>query len=447
MSVVHKKDELEAFFHDAAKGREQWRIGTEYEKVGIDRDTGRAIPYFGPRGVEAILHGLVEDYSWEPVEEEGHIIALKSSKHAITLEPGGQIELSGEPCEDIHCSNVEFTQHIRELLEVADRFNVAFLGLGMQPFSSVQEIQWVPKRRYAIMGPYMAQVGTLGHRMMKQTATVQANIDFSDEKDAMAKFRTGMGLAPVLAGLFANSPISDGEINDFKTFRGHIWTRTDKDRCGLLEFAFSSEATFERYVDYALDVPMYLIVRDGQYVNMTGTPFRHFLRYGYRGEPATMEDWRLHLTTLFPEVRLKHYMEFRSVDSQPPELMPAMPAMIKGIFYDADCLDGAWDLVKGWSFDERMAVYHDAHRHGLAARVRRYTLIDLAKELIDIAWEGLKRQRNLNKGGEDETKFLKPLRDLVEEGQCPADLILSKWQGEFQHDVRRLIDYSCYKLP
>jgi len=447
MSVVNKKDELEAFFHDAGKGREQWRVGTEYEKVGIDRDTGKAIPYFGPRGVEGILRGLVDDYCWELSEENGHIMALKRGEHAITLEPGGQIELSGEPCEDIHCSNVEFTQHIRELLDVADRFNVAFLGLGMQPFSSVGEIQWLPKRRYAIMGPYMEKVGTLGHRMMKQTATVQANIDFGDEKDAMEKFRTGMGLAPVMGGLFANSPISDGEVNGFKTFRGHIWTRTDKDRCGLLEFAFSSELTFERYVEYALDVPMYFIVRSGEYLDMTGTPFRYFLEHGHRGHEAAMDDWRLHLSTLFPEVRLKHYMEFRCVDSQPPELMPAMPAMVKGIFYDADCLAAAWDLVKGWSFDERMAAYHDAHRHGLAARMRRYALVDVAKELIDIAWAGLKRQRNLNKSGEDETKFLRPLRDLVEQGQCPADVILSKWQGEFQQDVRRLIDYSCYKLP
>lgn len=445
MSVVGKS-ELEAFFHDSAKGREQWRVGTEYEKVGIDRDTGRAIPYSGPRGVEAILRGLVSDYGWEPHEQDGHIIMLKRKEHAITLEPGGQIELSGEPCEDIHCSNVEFTQHIRELLDVADRFNVAFLGLGMQPFSAVEEIEWLPKRRYAIMAPYMAQVGSLGHRMMKQTATVQANIDFGDERDAMAKFRTGMGLAPIMSGLFANSPISDGDINGYKTFRGHIWTRTDNARCGLLRFAFA-EPNFEQYVDYALDVSMYFIERNGRYLNMTGVPFRHFLEHGHAGHAATIEDWRLHLTTLFPEVRLKNYMEFRSVDSQPPELMPALPAMVKGVFYDADCLAAAWDLVKGWPFDERMTLYHDAHRHGLAARFRRYALADLAKELIDIAWEGLKRQRNLNKSGEDETIFLKPLRALAEQGQCPADLILSKWQGEFQHDVRRLIEYSCYKLP
>jgi len=447
MSVISKKEELEGFFHAAAKGREHWLVGTEYEKVGIDRDTGKAIPYFGPRGVEAILQGLVSDYGWEPYEEDGHIISLKRGEHAITLEPGGQIELSGQPCEDIHCSNVEFTQHIRELLDVAERFNVAFLGLGMQPFSSVEEIQWLPKRRYGIMAPYMTKVGTLGHRMMKQTATVQANIDFGDEKDAMEKFRTGMGLAPIFGALFANSPISDGKLNGFKSYRGHIWTRTDNDRCGLLEFAFSSELTFGRYVEYALDVPLYFIIRDGAYLDMTGTPFRHFLDHGYQGHLATVDDWRLHLTTLFPEVRLKDYMELRSADSQPPELMQALPAMVKGVFYDSDCLGAAWDLVKGWSFDERMTAYHDSHREGLAARFRRYSLLDLAKELMDIAAEGLKRHRGLNKRGEDETIFLKPLRDLVDEGQCPADVVLSKWRGEFHQDVRRLIDYCSYKLP
>lgn len=447
MSVIERRDELEAFFHDAGKPREQWRVGTEYEKVGIERDTAKALSYSGPRGVRVILEGLVSDYGWEPQEEDGFVIGLKRGNHAITLEPGGQIELSGEPCDDIHCSNAEFSQHIRELIDVAGKFDVVFLGLGMQPFSRVDEIEWLPKRRYRIMGPYMAKVGSLGQRMMKQTATVQANIDYGDETDAMAKLRTAMGLAPIIGATFANSPISDGEPNGFKSYRGHIWTRTDADRCGLLEFCFSPDAGFHHYVEYALDVPMYLIARDGNYLDMTGIPFRHFLEHGHQGHRATMADWQLHLTTLFPEVRLKHYMEFRSADSQAPELMPALPALIKGICYDADCLQAGWDLVKGWSFDERMTAYHDSHRLGLAARFRRYSLGDLAKEMVDIAWEGLARQRGLNKRGEDETIHLKPLRDLVQQGLCPADVILSKWQGEFRQDLRRLIEDSSYKLP
>jgi glutamate--cysteine ligase len=447
MSDILKKEELEGYFHDSAKPRDQWRVGTEYEKVGIDRKSGKAIPYFGRGGVEAILKGLVERYDWQPKEEDGHIISLTGEKTEITLEPGGQIELSGEPCDSIHCAGAEFHQHIRELLEVAGDLDVAFLGLGIQPVSVLDEIEWVPKRRYRIMAPYMARVGTLGHRMMKQTATVQANIDYSDEKDAMAKFRTGMGIAPLITAVFANSPISEGSLNGYKSYRGHVWTRTDRDRCGLLRFAFSPDVTFGHYVEYALDVPMYFIVRDGSYLDFSGVPFRQFLLHGHQGHRATLEDWDLHLTTLFPEIRIKRYMEIRSADSQPPELMPALPALIKGIFYDADCLEAVWDLVKGWSWDEKMEIYHGSHKYALAARVRRHSLLDLARELLEVALEGLRRQHVLNNNGEDETIYLKPLQEIVSQGKCPADLLEEQWEGEFGRDLRKLIDYSSYKLP
>ncbi len=445
--MIRKPAELEEFFHTSGKPRPEWRVGTEYEKVGIDRRSGKAITYSGARGVEVILRGLVEEYGWEPQEEEGHPIALVREKAQITLEPGGQIELSGEPCEDIHCSQAEFTRHIRELLEVAEELDVVFLGLGMQPLSTLGEIEWVPKKRYRIMAPYMEKVGTMGHRMMKQTATVQANIDYSDERDAMAKFRTAMGITPLMVAMFANSPICEGKVNGYKSFREHIWTDTDKNRSGLLSFAFFPEVSFAHYVEYALDVPMYFIVRNGQYIDFTGVPFRHFLTHGHQGHTAMMEDWELHLTTLFPEVRIKRYMEVRCVDSQTPELMLALPALVKGVLYDSDCLAAAWDLVKGWSWDERMEVYHDSHRHALEARFRRHSLLDLAKELLQIAWEGLKRQRVLNKNGEDETIYLRPLRDLLSRGKCPADLLLEKWDAGLKQDLQKLIDYSAYRLP
>ena len=447
MSVIERKDELEQYFHDAGKSRDRWRIGTEYEKIGIDRNTGKAIPYSGSRGVESILKRLVDRFGWEPEEQDGHIIALSRDNAQITLEPGGQIELSGEPCDSIHCTYAEFTQHIRELLEVADPLGVVFLGLGMQPVSRLEEIEWVPKKRYRIMGPYMPKVGSLGQRMMKQTATVQANIDYQDEKDAMAKFRTGMGLAPVFIAMFANSPISDGALNGFRSFREHIWTDTDKNRSGLLKFAFLPEVSFAHYVEYALDVPMYFIIRNKSYVDMTGTTFRQYLAQGSHGERATLEDWHDHLTTLFPETRIKRYIEVRSADSQPPDLMPALSAMVKGAFYEADCLQAAWDLVKDWSWDERMQLYLDSHRDALAARIRRYSLLDLAKELLQIGMEGLRRQKMFNALGEDETIYLEPLNKLLSLGKCPADLLLEKWEGELQHDIRKLIDYSAYKLP
>ena len=447
MSVIEKNYELEAYFHSAGKPRAEWRVGTEYEKVGIDRSTGKAIPYFGPRGVDRILRELIDRYGWQPEEQDGNIIALARDKAQITLEPGGQIELSGEPCDSIHCTYSEFTQHIRELLEVAEPLDIVFLGLGMQPVSRLDEIEWVPKQRYRIMGPYMPKVGTLGQRMMKQTATVQTNIDFLDEKDAMVKFRTGMGLAPLLIAMFANSPICDGRLNGYRSFREHIWTDTDRSRSGLLKFAFSEDVSFAHYVEYALDVPMYFIVRHHDYVDMTGMTFRQYLANGYNGERATIEDWSDHLTTLFPETRIKRYIEIRSVDSQPPDLMPALSALTKGVFYDADCLAAAWDLVKGWSFDERMETYLDSHQNALAARFRRHTLWDLAKELFQIGWEGLRRQNSLNKNGDDETIYLKPLKPLLFAGKCPADILLEKWQGELHQDIKKLIAYSAYKLP
>ena len=447
MLVIEKIEQLEAYFHDAGKPRDRWRVGTEYEKVGIDRRTAKAIPYFGKRGVEFILRELIERFGWEPEEQDGHIIALSRGNAQITLEPGGQIELSGEPCDSIHCTYAEFTQHIRELLEVAEPLDIVFLGLGMQPVSRLDEIEWVPKKRYRIMAPYMLKVGALGQRMMKQTATVQANIDFTDEKDAMAKFRTGMGLTPLIIGMFANSPISEGQLNGYRSFREHIWTGTDKARSGLLRFAFAPDVSFRHYVEYALDVPMYFIIRNHNYIDVTGVTFRQFLKNGHKGERATLEDWNDHLTTLFPETRIKRYIEVRSADSQPPDLMPALSAIIKGAFYDADCLQAAWDLVKGWSWDERMQVYLDSHRDALGARVRRYALLDLAKELFQIAWEGLTRQKVLNDKGEDETIYLNTLKTLLFQGKCPADILVEKWEGELQQDIKKLIGYTAYKLP
>jgi glutamate--cysteine ligase len=332
-------------------------------------------------------------------------------------------------------------------LEVAEPVDIVFLGLGMQPVSRLDEIEWVPKKRYRIMGPYMLKVGTLGQRMMKQTATVQANIDYLDEKDAMAKFRTGMGLTPIFIAMFANSPICEGQLTGYRSFREHIWTDTDRSRSGLLKFAFSPDVSFRHYVEYALDVPMYFIIRHHDYIDMTSMTFRQFLERGDRGHRATIEDWHDHLTTLFPETRIKRYIEVRSADSQPPELMPALSALIKGVFYDTDCLQAAWDLVKNWTWDERMEVYLDSHRDALSTRIRRYALLDLAKELFQIAWEGLRRQKVLNGQGEDETIYLNPLKTLLFQGKCPADVLIEKWEGELQQDIKKLIAYTAYKLP
>ena len=417
-----------------------------FRSIAVNVSDGTAIPYFGERGVEAILKRLVDRFGWEPNLEGDHIIALARGTGSITLEPGGQIELSGEQCKSIHCTHREFSEHVREIVTVTEGMGIAFLGLGMQPFSRVEEIGVVPKKRYAIMAPYMLRVGSMGQRMMKQTATVQANVDYSDERDAMAKFRVTMGITPIVSAMFANSPVSDGGPNGYMTMRGHIWTDTDRQRCGLLPFAFNPDAGFEDYVDYALSVPLYFVIRDGQKIDLTGIPFQKFLADGYRGERATIEDWALHLSTLFPEVRFKTYMEIRSADSQPPELMLALPALIKGVLYDEDCLLGAWDLVKSWKWEEREQLYHDAHRHALRAKIRRIRLIELAEELVSIAWEGLARQKNLDESGRDETVYLEGLREQLESGKSSADLILDEWKGIFRSDLGMLIENRAYRV-
>src|SRR2546428_5971547 len=271
---IESVDQLVEQLQRAGKPRERWMIGTEYEKVAVERASGKAAPFSGPRGIEAVLRGLAERYGWEPKEEDGRVVALAREGASITLEPGAQLELSGEQCPTIHCTQAELATHVREVVSVGSELGVAFLGLGMQPVSTLDEVEWVPKQRYRIMGPYMTRVGSLGQRMMKQTATVQANIDYADERDAMMKLRVGMGIAPLLNAMFANSSLSDGGLNGYMSFRGHIWTQTDSARCGLLRLAFREGATFADYVEWALDVPLYFILRDGtDLTTVPGMPF------------------------------------------------------------------------------------------------------------------------------------------------------------------------------
>jgi glutamate--cysteine ligase len=443
---IRSVEQLVEQLHAAGRPRDRWMIGTEYEKVVVDRATGRAAPFSGPRGIETLLRELATRYGWEPREENGRTVALSRAGASITLEPGGQLELSGVQCPNIHCTDEELRTHVREVVSVGADLGLASLGLGIQPISTLDEIEWVPKRRYAIMGPYMTRVGTMGQRMMKQTATVQANIDYSDERDAMQKLRVGMGVAPLVNAMFANSSVSEGRLNRYMSYRGHIWTDTDNARCGLLPFVFRDGAGFGDYVDWALDVPLYFILRNGQYVTeVTGVPFRRFLRDGGAGTRATMDDWNLHLTTLFPEVRLKGYIELRSADSQPPERMLALPALVKGVFYTADCLDAAWDLVKAWSFEERVALYRDVHREALQARFRGLKVLELARELYAIADEGLRRQAVPDERGRDERRYLERLGEQLDRGRSPARVIAEKWVGEWDRRAEPLIAYAEYR--
>jgi len=439
---IESYEQLVGYFEQSCKPRADWRIGTEYEKVAVWAANGHAVPFTD--GIEVILKGLADQFGWEPIVEAGRVIALHGSGASITLEPGGQLELSGEVCDSVHGTAAEFTEHVRQIVTVSDPLGIKFLGLGMQPLSRLAEIEWVPKRRYGIMGPYMLQVGTLGQRMMKQTATVQVNIDYDSERDAMTKLRVGMGIAPLLTAIFANSPISDGDLNGYLSFRGHIWTDTDAARCGLLPFVFNPSCGFTDYTEYALDVPMYFIVRGDRWTDMTAFTFRRFWNEGYRGERATLADWVAHLTTLFPEFRLKGYIEARSIDSQAPERMLAAPAMIKGLFYDADCLQAAWDLVKRSSWEERLDLYHAVHRQALRARMGRIEVRELAWELLRIAESGLERQHQVNAAGDNEACYLERVREDVGRGRCPADTIIERWKGTWNREPLRLVTGTAY---
>jgi glutamate--cysteine ligase len=445
---IYGKEDLIRYFQSGAKPRSQWRVGTEFEKIAVDGRTGRALPFSGPHGVESLLKRLADRFGWEPEDEHGRILALRGKKSSITIEPGGQIELSGEQCETIHCTYAEFTEHIDQLTEVGREHGVALLGLGMQPMSKLDEIELLPKARYRIMFPYMARKGRLGQRMMKQTAGVQANLDYGDETDAMRKFRVSMGIVPIVYALFGNSPLCDGGLNGYQSFRGHIWTDTDPDRCGVLELAFREDSSFEDYAEYALDVPMYFLIRQHQYIDLTKAPgitFRQYMEKGFGQERATIEDWGNHLTTIFTEVRMKTYLEVRMADSQPPSLMLALPALFKGILYENDCLDGAWDLVKRWSFEERLELNDMAHKIGLHARVGRISVRELGLELLQIASAGLQRQKALNAKREDESVYLLRLLEIVAGGHNQASLTIDRWKGRWSHEVNRLVAETSYE--
>src|SRR5579875_160466 len=445
---IRSKDDLIRYFADGAKPREQWRIGTEYEKTAVWAENGYAIPFSGPRGAEEIMRRLVERYGYEPEEEEGRILALAGRGLSITLEPGGQIELSGQLCPDIHCAFLEFSEHAAQLLEVAHELDIAVLGLGMQPVSRLDEIELLPKARYRIMYPYMARKGHLGQRMMKQTAGVQANIDYADEADAMRKLRVSFGLTPLFYAIFGNSPLTDGDLNGYLSYRAHVWTDTDPDRCGIPAFVFNDGAGFEDYVEYALDVPMYFLIRGHHYIDLTRPPgltFRQYLERGYQKERAILEDWGNHLTTIFTEVRLKKYVEIRSADSQPPSTILAFPALCKGILYDDDCTLAAWDLVKQWNYKERLKLGEMASRMGLETPVGRFKLKDLAVELFQIAFTGLARNKAVNSRGEDETIYLYRLFDQVRSGYNHANIVVARWKGPWNYDMSRLVAGLSYE--
>ncbi|MEL6386849.1 MAG: glutamate--cysteine ligase [Pseudomonadota bacterium] len=445
---ISGKDELVAWLEAGAKPKTDWRIGTEHEKFGFLKAGNRPLPYAGEASVEAMLAGLRDRFGWTPVVEAGHLIGLKRDGASVSLEPGGQFELSGAPLEHIHQTCNEVGQHLNEVREIADPLGIGFLGLGTSPLWSMDETPMMPKGRYKIMRDYMERVGRLGRQMMFRSCTVQTNLDFGSEADMVKKFRVSLALQPLGTALFANSPFMEGRANGFLSYRSHIWTDTDPDRTGMLPFVFDPGFGFERYADYALDVPMYFVRRKGMYMDAAGLSFRDFMDGKLAilpGERPAIDDWEDHLSTIFPEVRLKRFLEMRGSDSGPWSRLCAFSAFWTGILYDDAALEAAWQRVRGWSAGEREAMRQSVGTLGLATPLPGGgTLQDLAKEVLAMARGGLKARKYLSTSGDDETGFLMELDEIATSGVTPAERLLERYHGEWGGRVDPAFEVCAY---
>jgi len=427
--------------------RSAWRIGTEHEKFAFYKDTLEPVPYEGERGIGALLNGLADVYGWKRVKEGANTIALSQNGASITLEPGGQFELSGAPLEHLHQTCAETGSHLAQLRDVAGKMGIAFLGMGFSPLWSLEDTPIMPKGRYQIMRNYMAKVGRLGRQMMFRSCTVQTNLDFGSEADMVKKFRVGIALQPIVTALFAASPFAEGRTNGFLSYRGHIWSDTDPDRTGMLPWVFEDGMGFERYAKYALDVPMYFVYRDGKYIDVSGRSFRKFMDGKLEelpGERPTKKDWEDHLTTIFPEVRLKTYLEMRGADSGPWSRLCALPAFWAGIYYCDAALEAAWSLVKSWTAEDREALRRAVPVLGLKAPIRGVTARDIAQASLAIARQGLKSRERFDSGGQDETHFLGELDDIAATGVTPAERLLERYNTEWKRDVRPVFEACAY---
>ena len=444
---IETKSQLIGHIAAGEKPKDQWRIGTEHEKFGFALKDHAPLPYEsdGP-SVRKLLEGLTR-FGWETVEENGKPVALKRDGGSITLEPGGQFELSGAPLENLHETCREVNGHLREVREVADEVGAGFLGLGFSPKWSLEETPMMPKDRYNIMKAYMPKVGTLGHQMMFRSCTVQTNLDFSSEADMVKKMRVSLALQPIATALFANSPFGDGKPNGYLSYRAHVWTDTDNNRTGMLPFAFEEGFGYEQYVDWALDAPMYFVKRNSVYQDASGLSFRDFLKGELPilpGELPVISDWEDHLSTLFPEVRLKTFLEQRGADGGPWNRLCALPAFWVGLLYDQSALDAAWDLVKDWTADERDAMRLGAAKTALKTPFRNTTLQEIAKQALAISRSGLKARQRLNAHGENEALFLDDLDEIAKTGVSPAERLLERYHTAWGESVEPIFDEAAY---
>ncbi len=447
-SSIESITQLLDYMASGSRPADQWRLGTEHEKFGFTTDDLRPLAYAGERGIHATLTGLAEKFGWQPVNEDGQVIALLNDEGAsITLEPGGQLELSGALLDNLHDTCREVNTHLNQVKTVCDPLGIAFLGMGFNPKWRREDMQWMPKARYRIMREYMSKVGTLGQDMMSRTCTVQVNLDFGSEADMVEKFRVALALQPVATALFANSPFTEGKPNGYLSYRSRIWEDTDPDRTGMLPFVFEDGMGFERYTDYLLDVPMYFVKRDDRYINAAGQSFRDFLAGklpALPGELPTLKDWEDHMTTAFPEVRLKRFLEMRGADGGPWGQLCALPAFWAGLLYHQSSLDAAWDLAKDWSLEERLQLRHDTPRLGLKAEISGRSVQSLALELLEYSRDGLSARKRLNSAGDNETGYLEPLQKTAESGITPAEWKLDRYHGSWNGSVDPIFTEFAY---
>ena len=443
--LIESRADLIEVLARGAKPKARWRIGTEHEKHVFYKEPIRPVPYEGPNGVHALLDGMATKTGWESNLDNGTVIGLKDTVGggAISLEPGGQFELSGAPLRTLHETAAETADHLATAKAIAAPLGIHFLGLGVTPLWSVGNIPVMPKSRYGIMTPYMDKVGSLGTSMMYRSATVQTNLDFSSEADMVKKLRVSLALQPIATALFANSPFVDGKDSGYLSFRSHIWLNTDAARTGMLPFAFEDGMGFERYVDFALDVPMYFAIRGGKYVNVAGESFRKFLAGDLPqlpGEKPTIKDWEDHLSTLFPEVRLKQFLEMRGADMGSAASITALAAFWVGLLYDQRALDAAWDLVKTWTPEERLGLRFGVPKTALATPFRSRTVFDIAREALAISTAGLTNRCALDKVGDTEAIHLAPLEQTLHLRKTPAERWLERYHGEWAGDLPRIFD-------
>jgi glutamate--cysteine ligase len=444
---IESRDDLLSVFAKGEKPAHRWRIGTEHEKFVYRTADHRAPSYDEPGGIRDLLMALTR-YGWEPVMEGDHVIALAGADGNVSLEPAGQLELSGAPLENLHQTCAETGRHLRQVKEVGAELGLGFLGLGMWPDKTRAELPIMPKGRYDIMLRHMPRVGSMGLDMMLRTCTIQTNLDYASEADMVQKFRVSLALQPFATALFANSPFTEGKPNGMLSYRSHIWTDTDPHRTGMLPFVFEDGFGYERYADYMLDVPMYFVYREGKYIDAAGQSFRDFLTGdlpAYRGHKPRIGDWNDHLSTAFPEVRLKSFLEMRGADGGRWNRICALPALWVGLLYDQAALDAAWDLVKHWTIADHDRIRAEVPRLGLHTRAPDgRTFQQLGREILDIAHAGLTARGQVNAMGDNETSFLNPLYEIVDSGKTKADLLLERFHGEWGGDVSRVYEEMSF---